>query len=182
MTSLDVILNPQLLPRSAADSLNTVFEPCRTAKQVADREVAPLIDATEARRDFMEFKFLVNSHRGFSLLILQNHKDIFLAFYTLGTVALSIPVSSVPCEQSFSTQNRIKSKLHNRLSYEALTPCFKFQLKVQTPQNLITFKQQTFFQKRSGGSELEPKYYYFPRNHKYCKSQPLHVTIAICQN
>ena len=50
MTSLDVILNPQLLPRSAADiaihgqdSLNTVIEHYRMPKQVADRKVHLLL-------------------------------------------------------------------------------------------------------------------------------------------
>lgn len=50
MTSLDVILNPQLLPRSVADiaihgqdSLNTAIEHYRTPKQVADREMHLLL-------------------------------------------------------------------------------------------------------------------------------------------
>ena len=71
------------------------------------------------------FKHLVRSHRRipfekFAKILIEEYEDEFPDFVLLEKIALTIPVSSVPCERGFSTQNAIKSKERNRLSHKRL--------------------------------------------------------------
>ena len=48
-------------------------------------------------------------------MLLRNYSDMYPQMALLISIALIVPVSSAPCERGFSTTNRIKTKLHNRL-------------------------------------------------------------------
>ncbi|XP_057711367.1 zinc finger protein 862-like [Corythoichthys intestinalis] len=52
----------------------------------------------------------------------------------LAGVALVIPVSSVNCERDFSTMNRVKSDLRNRLQGEHLAACLRVSINGPSPE------------------------------------------------
>ncbi|XP_076592637.1 uncharacterized protein LOC143324214 [Chaetodon auriga] len=52
----------------------------------------------------------------------------------LAAVALVIPVSSVNCERDFSTMNRVKSDLRNRLQGEHLAACLRVSINGPSPE------------------------------------------------
>lgn len=56
----------------------------------------------------------------FSEKFLREHNDTFPTISKIIKVALVLPVTSVPCERGFSTQNRIKSKFRNSLNNKNL--------------------------------------------------------------
>lgn len=94
--------------------------------------IDPLIDPDVTRADYLQFKFLLNTHR---VMNMQQFIKRFLAddglceqfstFATLANIALIIPVSSASCERGFSCQNRIKTGLRNKLSKENLENLMK---------------------------------------------------------
>ena len=49
-------------------------------------------------------------------VLIEDYGDIFPSFKSLANVALVLPMSSVPCERGFSTQNRIKTARRSRLT------------------------------------------------------------------
>lgn len=137
--ALDIVVNPQSLPHTAADiaahgidALNKLVENYGQQKAVGDRNVDPLIDPEVTRADYLQFKFLLNTNR---LLNMQEFSKKFLTdeglceqfptFTALANIALTIPVSSAACERGFSCQNRIKTGLRNRLSEQNLDSLMK---------------------------------------------------------
>lgn len=52
--------------------------------------------------------------------LINQYSEDFLNIAALCTIALTIPVSSVPCERGFSYQNRVKNKLRSRLGEHQL--------------------------------------------------------------
>ena len=49
-------------------------------------------------------------------LLITSHQDLYPNFASPAEIALIIPVTNADSERAFSTQNRQKSKLRNRLS------------------------------------------------------------------
>ena len=110
--------------------------------------IDPLIDPDVTRADYLQFKFLLNTHR---VMNMQQFIKRFLAddglceqfstFATLANIALIIPVSRASCERGFSCQNRIKTGLRNRLSKENLENLMKVAIEGPRLQNLILREQ-----------------------------------------
>ena len=78
------------------------------------------IDAAETRQSFRHFTSMLCNHREKSLKemckhIITRYADVFPEFSTLACISLTIPVSSVPCERGFSSQNLIHTALRNSL-------------------------------------------------------------------
>ncbi len=90
---------------------------CKTSEE---EECSPLNPA-ELRNEFQLFRpfiirnFPQTNFYKFSTMFLRNFSDMFPQMAMLISIALIIPVSSVPCERGFSVTNRIKTKLRNRL-------------------------------------------------------------------
>ncbi|XP_046862797.1 transmembrane protein C17orf113-like [Xenia sp. Carnegie-2017] len=116
--ALDIVVNPQSLPHTAADiaahgidALNKLVENYGQQKAVGDRNVDPLIDPEVTRADYLQFKFLLNTNR---LLNMQEFSKKFLTdeglceqfptFTALANIALTIPVSSAACERLFLSE------------------------------------------------------------------------------
>jgi len=87
------------------------------------------ITAREKTRSFLpawlQFNQLVRSYRAmnfeqFISTRIQEYKHVHPHFGQLALISPVIPVSSAPCEQGFSVQNSIKTKLRNRLDPEWL--------------------------------------------------------------
>ncbi|XP_059911000.1 uncharacterized protein LOC132460027 [Gadus macrocephalus] len=54
----------------------------------------------------------------------------------LAAIALVVPVSSVNCERDFSTMNRVKTDLRNRLQGEHLAACLRISINGPEPEDL----------------------------------------------
>lgn len=85
------------------------------------RHYATIINGPRAMRDFEQFKSTVAGYPNLNfeqvcLLVVQDIGRQYPDFATLATIALTIPVSSVPCERGFSLQNQIKTDQRSRLS------------------------------------------------------------------
>ena len=128
--ALDLVVNPQSLPQSdiaayGVDALNKLIKNYGQQKTVVgNKNVNPLIDPEVTRVDYLQFKFLLNTHH---LLSMQEFSkkfptrmkvsvNSFPTYKTLVNIALTILVSSAACERGFSCQNRIKAGLQNRLN------------------------------------------------------------------
>ena len=61
-----------------------------------------------------------HSVEDFWAIVAQKHKDQFPCLLKLAHACLTLPVSTVCCERGFSTQNRIKTKLRNRMKVRRL--------------------------------------------------------------
>lgn len=61
-----------------------------------------------------------HSVEDFWAVVAQKHKDQFPCLLKLAHACLTLPVSTVCCERGFSTQNRIKTKLRNRMKMRRL--------------------------------------------------------------
>jgi hypothetical protein len=87
----------------------------------------PGIDSQRAKTDFFAFKGFLNGNRNSSLLEVCTRllgvemRPQYPDFSLLAEVLRTIPMTSVPCERGFSQQNRVKSKLPNRLSVKRLS-------------------------------------------------------------
>lgn len=71
--ALDLVVNPQSLPESAvaiaahgADALNKLIEHYGQPKTTSgNRNIDPLIDPDVTRADYLQFKFILNTHHQF---------------------------------------------------------------------------------------------------------------------
>jgi len=57
--------------------------------------------------------------------IIQDHSSDAPNYAAVCKLLLCIPVTSIECERTFSTQNRIKNKLRNRLGEERVDVLIK---------------------------------------------------------
>ena len=69
-------------------------------------------------RPLMSNKFRNQTKVEFGSAILFEHRDAFPQLSLLPAAGLVIPVTNAGCERGFSCQNRIMTKLRNRLSKE----------------------------------------------------------------
>ena len=71
-------------------------------------------------------------------VIATKHNLLFLELIKLVAASLVIPVSNVDCERGFSTQNRIKNKLCNRLKTNRLNHLMRITIE-GPPIDLFNF-------------------------------------------
>ena len=81
-----------------------------------EKRIDQLIDGTALETEWTGVIGMIKgSYRNlslqeFCLRLLLKHEESFPNMAKLGTIALCMQVTSVECERSFSTQNRIKCK------------------------------------------------------------------------
>ncbi|XP_070542020.1 uncharacterized protein C17orf113-like [Ptychodera flava] len=125
----DAVFNPRCVPLETSQL-------CSYADKEFEKIVthfSSMVDKDRATDCFIEYKYLLHCHRSLSFqqfcrLLLCQHQDDFPDFCKLASIALVIPLSSVPCERAFSCQNRIKTKLRNRLTPAHLSTLMKISL------------------------------------------------------
>ena len=71
-------------------------------------------------KQLASFSYQSHSMEDFWAVVAQKHKDQFPCLLKLAHACLTLPVSTVCCERGFSTQNRIKTKLRNRMKVRRL--------------------------------------------------------------
>lgn len=127
------LLDPQFLPQKQSSlatygvcELDVLLEHYGTPKVVNGKQFNPPVDADACRQEMPLFKQLVfHSYSSMSLhelwkIMAAKHVEHFPALITLAKACFIVPVSTAQCERGFSTQNRIKSKLRNRLKAKHL--------------------------------------------------------------
>ena len=86
----------------------------------------PTLDAATLRSEYLLFRpFVIRNFQNFQFdtfaaTFLQLHSQQFPEMAKLISIIVIIPVTSVPCERGFSSANRIKTRLRNRLLVENL--------------------------------------------------------------
>ena len=83
------------------------------------------INADEARGCFTHFKLMCSGHREKKLQEMCKHilltcQHTYPQYWTLAAISTTIPLSSVPCERNFSSQNIIHSCLRNALTVQSV--------------------------------------------------------------
>ena len=121
LSAFGVIFDVQMYPAQNLRQFGT------DALEIVIQKFAPpppspsLIDAARARRDFPELKYTLQAHPDMTFarackLVIVDYPNIYPDFAVLANIALTIPVSSVPCERGFSWQNNIKTADRSRLT------------------------------------------------------------------
>ena len=81
----------------------------------------PTISNLECKQEWSTLKQLAArnysmlSFQQFWVIICKNHTEQYPHLIELALTCMAIPISTAKCERGFSTQNRIKTKLRNRL-------------------------------------------------------------------
>ena len=119
------IINPKHFPSSIAKAANYGKEELSVIIQhfcqPTDSECESPLIGEELRSEFQIFcpfvirNFLNTEFYKFAVVFLRDFADMYPQLAQLVSIALVLPVSSVPCERGFSAANRIKTKLRNRL-------------------------------------------------------------------
>nr|KAG5687561.1 hypothetical protein BaRGS_022865 [Batillaria attramentaria] len=104
------VLDPQVLPaRNDGLQAHGQDELRRLLNRYAEPGSGTGIDAVRAMQRFQQYKFYLTQHRAKTLpamckeLIKKPH--LFPDFSILAHISVTLPVSSVPCERGFSSQN-----------------------------------------------------------------------------
>ena len=98
-------------------------------------ECEPPLDANELRTEFQTFRPFVVRNFGnvdfdtFAKEFLRDYSDMYPQIAALMNIMLVLPVSSVPCERGFSSANRIKTKLRNRLKVSTIDTLLRISIK-----------------------------------------------------
>ena len=128
MTVLDAlgILNPKRCPANPAfygnQELQVLLDHYGKERNGRNGPVPAVIDEQATRfewgqlRQLMALNYRHLSLKEMSKLLMTEHQDLYPNFARLAAIALVIPVTNADCERAFSTQNRQKTKLRNRLS------------------------------------------------------------------
>ena len=101
---------------------------------VVDKVAPAVIDPKRAEKDYKQFKYLVKSLKGKSLVEIcsiicePSMANLFPDLATLASLVLVSPISSVPCERAFSCQNRIKTRDRATLSEKTLEMLMRIRL------------------------------------------------------
>ena len=136
---MNTVLNPNCLPESAKGIINhgerelgVLMKHFGTETTVKLNHATivkmKMIDGERLKRDFLQFKYLLNVHRvqtdidliKMSEIIITKHQEDFPDFAKLCQFLCTIPLSSVPCERGFSGQNRVHNSKRNRLGVTRL--------------------------------------------------------------
>ena len=80
--------------------------------------------------------------------ILEEHSNNVPCYATACKLMLCIPVTSVECERAFSTQNRIKTKLRNRLDDDRVNVLMKLNMHWVPQMKYLTLLRQCVTGKR----------------------------------
>lgn len=114
LRDLNTILNPALLPSD--------YEGIISHEEVElDRVLdfyGNLLNREELKHSFVQFKYLLNVNKQLSLQeickdIITKQSETFPGFANMASL-LTIPLTSVPCERGFSSQNRHISRYCSR--------------------------------------------------------------------
>lgn len=115
LRDLNTILNPALLPSD--------YEGIISHEEVElDRVLdfyGNLLNREELKHSFVQFKYLLNVNKQLSLQeickdIITKQSETFPGFANMASILLTIPLTSVPCERGFSSQNRHISRYCSR--------------------------------------------------------------------
>ncbi|KAL8604859.1 hypothetical protein ACOMHN_028487 [Nucella lapillus] len=120
LKDLATVLDPSHLP-------HTQEELREHGKEALERLLTRYeqIDREAARDSFRLFKAVLGKHRDKGLQAMCQHvllqcSETFPEFVTLAAISTTIPVTSVPCERGFSSQNLIHTPLRSCLSIKAV--------------------------------------------------------------
>ncbi|PVD24738.1 hypothetical protein C0Q70_15223 [Pomacea canaliculata] len=123
LKDLATVLDPSHLP-------HTQEEIREHGKEALERLLTRYeeIDGEAARDSFRLFKALLGKHREKGLQAMYQHMllqctETFPEFVTLAEISTTIPVTSVPCERGFSSQNLIHTSLRSCLNIKPITCC-----------------------------------------------------------
>ena len=115
----------------AEPAINKLLEHFGEEKRAGGQTFAPVICASDARRDAIPMMTALRGYTGVGprgLTFKQGCKrlidelgEIYPDWAKLAKIACTIPVSSVPAERGFSLQNRIKTAIRSRLLEERVT-------------------------------------------------------------
>jgi hypothetical protein len=119
--------------------LNALLEHFETAKRVGDKQFEPIIDAEKARVEWPKLRnALWYLHKQGEctrmddairrLSRVESYRDEIVKLFKVTQVCMIMPVSSACTERGFSCQNRIKTRLRNRLSTEVLDDLMRISL------------------------------------------------------
>ena len=120
LNDFNSLLNPKLLPLDQA-TMRTYGELCLDNIIDIYGNTDPVIDPVRARRNFLQFKHLMNGQRDlnlteFCLFLIKDYAETFPDYVTLAHILLTVPLTSVPCERGFSLQNRHHNATSSRRS------------------------------------------------------------------
>ena len=136
------ILDPKNLPNSESQSLQdydeqeleVLIDHYGKSKSVGDSTIDPMIDGISMKQEWQYFKVLVARNypnvdiSALWQLLITKHKDEIPNLAKLANICLLLPVSTACCERGFSTLNRTKTKLRNRLKTETLDTLMRIDL------------------------------------------------------
>lgn len=134
LTVLDAlaILNPKRCPLNPSacnygnQELQILLDHYGKEKNATSGPLPPIIDEDATKFEWEQLRLLIAAnYRHLSLkelakLLITSHQDLYPNFASLSQIALIIPVTNADSERAFSTQNREKSKLRNRLSHATI--------------------------------------------------------------
>lgn len=145
--SMDQIFSPCRYPASERElaeygneALELLAEHYGKEKTVEDKVSPAVLNPDILKRDFLQMKHVVRNsgHVHFSNVckaLLTEYSEIFPEFATLASIAMILPVSSVPCERGFSCQNQIKTKGRNKLKEVCVNRLMTIRLEGPTLEN-----------------------------------------------
>ena len=129
-TVLNTVLNPSLVPKNNAIESHR----CEELKEVVEHYGGEngLINSEKAVDDYFQFKVVLKSLsqktlRESCVEVVTNYAEMFPDFVILAKLLLVTPPTSVACERGFSTHNKIKIKLHNRLKHTTVTKVMRIK-------------------------------------------------------
>ena len=141
LSCLDYILSPKYLPLADDEIGSHGEQELETVIKLygkADEKSPAVIDADQARKDYMHFKYLLNSNRHLTITsmcaeLITKYAAEFPDFATLAKIYSIVPITSVACERGFSSQNRIKTKLRNRLAGKSVDNLMRLSAAAKRP-------------------------------------------------
>ena len=130
LSALDTIFNPEsALKSSQSSESSTVFGIYGdSAVTTLSDHFKTTVTKTSLEKEWMGFKHILcsklsiakNSNVMSTLSTDSTLSSLYPSLSKIASIALSIPVSTASCERGFSTMNRIKTDLRNRLTSETL--------------------------------------------------------------
>lgn len=128
LTLADKILYPAHLPSSLSEKpVYGQEELNRIIQWFGPVENHPgLVDAATMKKDYLQFELTIRKLTGKSLrsvceTLIKKYNDSYPDFCVLAKYMLTAPLTSVPCERGFSSQNRIKTKSRAKIDNDRVT-------------------------------------------------------------
>ena len=116
LKDLNILLNPKKLPQTLQDMQAHGQESLERTVTFFGNDIG----GGDLRESFNQYKFLEANNRDltlqeFCLKLLCEYQNEFPSFCQIAEIMLTVPITSVPCERGFSSQNKIHSHSRNRL-------------------------------------------------------------------